>query len=334
MRQTIRTAIIGCGDIAGRNDEQKKTNGIFTHAGAYRAFPEIEIAAAFDVNRARLDEFCDYWKVAKGVSSLEELLRDRYDIISVCTGDDSHHEVMEKILEAGSAGYIWAEKPLANTAARAKKVISMAREKNVGLWLSSQRRWEPCHLQIRQKLSEGMIGNIIHVNGYYVKGITHIGCTLINTMRFLCGDIDWAMAFPPFDAGSYGADPSMRGIMGFKSGATASITGCDADEYVYSIFELDIMGTNGRIRIEENGDVIYVYEAREYDNYQGFKELKLIQKIETEMKWSMKYGLGMLMKDMSEGKRSAFFAEEGLADMLIVEALKHSAASGGTRVGA
>lgn len=332
MSAKIKTAIIGCGDIAGGYDERKKGEGVFTHAGAYCESPEIEIVAAFDINPKRLDAFCKFWQVGKTCYSLEELLKEKYDIVSVCTGDALHYELLEKILDSGSASYIWAEKPFTHSAETAGKIISKARKLNVGLWLSNQRRWDPGHLALREKIHGGDIGSLLHANGYYVKGITHIGCTMIDTLRFLCGEVVWAEAFPPFDCGSYGGDYSLRGILGFADGATATIAGCDGNEYVYSLFELDIIGTHGRVRIEENGDIISLYQAVEYDHYPGFKELKLVEKSETQMLWAMKYGLELLLKDMSEGNSSVAFAEEGLRDLIVVDALKQSAEQGGLRI--
>lgn len=332
INKNISVAIIGCGDIAGGYDERKKGSGIFSHAGAYRAIPHIEITAAYDVNKIRLERFCRYWAVKKGCKSLRQLLEKEYGIISVCVPDDKHQRIIEEIIRSGCTKFIWAEKPLAATAKGAERIIKMATDKGIGLWLNNQRRWEPAHIMIKRYIASGKIGRLLHVTGYYVKGITHIGCTMINTLRFLCGEVVMARAFIPFSEGSYGQDKSLRGILHFENNATAALIGCDGKKYTYSLFEIDIVGTRGRIKIDENGDKVIVYGAKTYDYYPGLRELKLIQSRRTEMKWSMKYGLQLLLKEMRAKKASVETAEEGLTDLLAVEALKKSASKGGINI--
>jgi predicted dehydrogenase len=177
-----------------------------------------------------------------------------------------------------------------------------------------------------------MIGEVIHVTGYYVKGITHIGCTAVDTIRFLCGEVMWVSALPPFQVGSSGTDPSLRGVLGLKNGTTAIVIGCDLREYVYSLFEIDIVGTHGRVKIEDNGDIIRTYTMKNYNHYVGFKELTLLKEINTQMQWTMKIGLEMILKNISEGRESTFYAEEGLEDLKVIDAIKRSAEQGGRRI--
>jgi predicted dehydrogenase len=332
MSTLLKTAIIGCGDIAGGYDEKKTGEGVFSHAGAYREFDNIEITAAFDVDKERLAAFSKYWGVKKQCETLEQLLSEKYDIVSVCTPDNTHYEIMRKVIEHESAKYIWAEKPLTVSADTARSVIEAAKERNIGVWLNNQRRWEPCHLALQKKIASGGIGDIVQAVGYYVKGITHIGCTIIDTLRLLCGNINWVLAYLPFDKGSYGEDKSLRGILGLANGATANVVGCDSNVYTYSIFEIDIIGTKGRIKIEDNGDFIKVYEAKEYRHYPGFQELSLVKETETEMKWAVKYCLESLLKELSHQSVSVFYAEEGLKDLEVIDALKQSAQQGGKKI--
>lgn len=332
MLNSLKIAVIGCGDIAGGYDEVKKSDGIFSHAGAYKSLKNTLIEAAFDINNNRLKDFCAYWSVNKACNSLDEILSGSYDIISVCTPDDSHEIILEKIISRGCTRYIWAEKPLTTTVGGAEKILKLAKDKKIGILLSNQRRWEPDHIMAKQKIEKEIIGEVIHATGYYVKGVSHIGCTLIDTLRFLCGEVAWVVSIPPFDSGSYNADYSLHGLLGFRNGATASIVGCDKREYIYSLFEIDIIGSHGRIKIEKNGDLISYFIAGEYSHYPGFRELQLSEEVNTKMKWAMKYGAELILKDLSEGNFSTYFAEEGLKDLYIVDSLKRSAMLGGAKI--
>jgi predicted dehydrogenase len=331
-KKPIAVAIIGCGDIAGRYDERKTDSGVFSHAMAYKSVPGIKIASAFDTNAKRLNRFCEYWGVEQKASSFDDIVSGRYDIISVCTPDATHERIVEKILRNGSARYVWVEKPLATSALAAEKLIKLARKREIGLWLTNQRRWEPCHAKMRELIRGGGLGELVHATGYYVKGMTHIGCTLIDTLRYLCGDVGWVRAYPPFNTGSYGADHSLVGALGFVRGGSASIVGCDKEKYIYSIFEIDIMGTHGRIRITSNGDIISIYNVGSYGRYSGFGELRLIKTLKTEMKWSMKYGAEKLIEALVSGRVSDEYAKEGLTDLRVVDAFKRSARRGGVLI--
>jgi len=328
----VKAGIIGCGDIAGGYDQKKSEDGVFSHAGAYRSDARLDIVAAFDVDHKKLENFCSFWDIGIACHSLEEILSQQLDIISLCTPDDTHERMLEMIVASGCCQHIWCEKPLTTSAEGAKRVIRQAIIKGVSLWLTNQRRWEPAHLELKKGLAAGVIGEIVHITAYYVKGITHIGCTAIDTIRFLCGEVAWVAALPPFRGGSYGEDPSLRGVLGLESGATASLIGCDLRKYVYSLFEIDIVGTHGRIRIENNGDKIMVYGLKSYIHYPGFMELQVCESIDTQMKWSMKYRLDSILQHVLAEVHSTAEAEEGMMDLIVIDALKRSAAENGVKL--
>ena len=81
----IRAAIIGCGHIAGGYDEAKTNGGCYTHAGAYRLCPEVDLVTAVDPNSDRLTAFGKYWGVMHLYANTMELLRHyQVEIVSVC----------------------------------------------------------------------------------------------------------------------------------------------------------------------------------------------------------------------------------------------------------
>ena len=325
-------AIIGCGDVAGGYDQRKNGEGVFSHAGSYKSVPGFRLAAAFDPNTDRADEFCQYWGVEKNCQSLDELLQGRYDAVSVCSPDQTHEALLEQVLDAACARYIWAEKPLTTDAKSARRIVARAREMGVGLLLSNQRRWEPVHGAIQGRIASGEFGRLIHATAYYVKGAVHIGCTAVDTIRFLLGEAAWVAAFPPYEVGSYAGDPSHRGIMGMDGGGTAALIGCDPEDYHYSIFELDALFTRGRVRIEENGEKVLIYKVRGDPHHNGFGDLTLAEDLKTEMIWAMGRGAGLIRDDLTAGKCAVALALEGVLDLDVVDALKRSARDGGVKI--
>ena len=318
----IRVAIIGCGDVAGGYDEARRGNGAFSHAGSYKLFSNIEIAAAYDKNKKRLDKFCRRWHVKKKCVSLKELLKDSYDIVSVCTPDNTHEKVLDAIIDSASTKYIWTEKPFVTNAKAAYRIIKKAKKKKVGLWLNNQRRWEPHHLKVKKDISAKKIGKVVSMTGYFVKGLTHIGVTAINTLRLFNGDIKWVK-------GHVKKSKLVSSVVGFTSGATGNIVEWDKE---CSIFEIDIIGAKGRIKIEDNGSKIYIYEAKRHRYYKSFKELKLVEAQNTKVKWAMKYTLSALLKDLKRKRCSYESVIQGAYDLKVVDAIKRSLSAGGKRI--
>jgi hypothetical protein len=61
--------------------------------------------------------------------------------------------------------------------------------------------------------------------------------------------------------------------MEFECGASGFLHGCN--ENAFSIFEMDIMGTTGRIQVLDQGNTVHYYRLAEDPNYSGYKALLL-----------------------------------------------------------
>jgi len=296
----LKAAVIGCGGIAGGYDEKSCDNGIYSHAGAYRACG-VSIVAVFDVDVARASVFAENWG-GYVCQSMEELYAfSEYDIVSVCTPDKTHHSIIKELLRLGSTRIVWAEKPLASTAREGDDLIAAALENNVGLRVTYQRRWEPVHSALAEKIQQGLIGDITAAHGYYVKGLMHIGTTIIDTLRFLIGEPQSVCPMSSGLKGSYPDDSSNDIALIYSGGVTAVIQGIDGCSYTYSLFELDILGTRGRLSITENGDEYQLSRLVPYSHYEGFFSLKKDQIEKTRMGIAMKSGLERMIQSLHDG---------------------------------
>jgi len=325
-------AIIGCGNIAGGYDENLKAPGVYTHAGGFKKSGKVQIKAAADLNMERLQSFANYWDVDKIYPSYEELNREGpYDIVSVCTPDRTHFEIISRLIENNAARVIFAEKPLAMSFAEANQVIQSAESTGIKIILNNQRRWEPHHLKLRDSLRNGSIGIIQSVCAYYVKGLFHIGCTVVDTIRYLIDEVESVLALPSQNRGSLPDDPTIDCILFLKNGAKAVMLGCDLFGQKYGIFELDIIGTEGRVRYTDEGHRFCFYEVEEYSHYPGFQELveKPEKETRTELNFAVyrvvEYIIGLLKTGDSDKTNAA---HEGLRDILILESIKDSVRRG------
>ena len=332
----LKAGIVGCGGIAGRYDETAHDKGIYSHAGAYRArVSEIAIAACVEPDPVRRREFQKYWEVPHGYGTLSEMLgKHTFDILSVCSPDVHHAEQVMEILQSRKVRMIWAEKPLTTDLESARRIVDQAKAMGTGIRLTNQRRWEPVHCALAKELRDGLIGKLTAVAGYYVKGLTHIGTTMINTLRFLVGDIVQVEAVGS-TKGSYPGDPSRDAVVWFEGDVAGMIHGVDGVSYSYSLFEIDVVGTKGRVRILDNGDVIEVWHPAPYGHYGGFAELQLKERRQSSLANAMVYGLDSMMEAFRCGMASDVSeAEEGLRDLRVVCAILESAQRGGVIVSA
>ena len=64
----LRSAIIGCGRIAGGYDQMVPTEWSATHAGAYRLCPETELVAVADSDPETLKDFQEKWHVLLSIN--------------------------------------------------------------------------------------------------------------------------------------------------------------------------------------------------------------------------------------------------------------------------
>lgn len=324
--------IIGCGNIAGGYDENLKEPGVYTHAGGFKKSGKIQIKAAADPDMERLQSFAEYWGVDKIYPSYDELIREGpYDIVSVCTPDRTHYEIIARIIENKAAKVIFAEKPLTMSLAEANQVIQAADSAGIKIILNSQRRWEPHHIKLRDSLKNGSIGAIQSVCAYYVKGLFHIGCAVVDTIRYLIDDVESVLALPPSNCGSLPDDPTMDCILFLKNGAKAVMLGCDLYGQKYGIFEMDIIGTEGRVKYEDEGHRFYFYEVEEFSHYSNFQEL--VEKPEKETITELNLAVYRVVEYITKllqtgGKDTTNSASEGLKDILIVESIKRSERNG------
>ena len=123
----VRSAIVGTGAIAGAH-----------MAAAHQAGERIQVVAAMDVDRARLDEFCSTYDIPRGYDDARAMLAaEQPDLVQICTPPALHAELSVACLEAGA--WVLCEKPLA--ASLAELDLIEAAERRTGRYCSSVFQW-------------------------------------------------------------------------------------------------------------------------------------------------------------------------------------------------
>jgi scyllo-inositol 2-dehydrogenase (NADP+) len=146
MADNIRVGVIGFG-MAGR---------IF-HTAVVAATPGLELAA---IVQRKGDEAAKAYPGVRIARSIEEMLEDEsINLVTVATPSDVHFENAKQCLEARRN--VVVDKPFTLTSDDARKLIDLAREKNVLVTAYQNRRWDGDFVTLKQVIASGELGKVI-----------------------------------------------------------------------------------------------------------------------------------------------------------------------------
>jgi predicted dehydrogenase len=327
-----RAAIIGLGQIGNQFDDDPKRTAVWTHAGAYASLPEIALIAGADPDEGRLGRFLERRGVAAGYRDYRDMLRgETIDLLSVCSPTALHHEMVLAGVQAGVRA-IFCEKPLAATVAQAADMVRACDDAGVLLAVNHTRRWEDIYRRARRLLEQGAIGRLESLVGCYPGKVFTMGTHLFDLMRYFAGDAAWACG----QAVGHGDEANLSGHLGFRSGAQGSVV-CGW-ERANHIFEVDLLGSRGRLRLSGDGAMMELFRFEDSPRYSGYRELAEAREgasgsdgpVHEENR--LIAAVRDLARCLTDGGTPACGGADGAAAVEIAEALCESAARGGARI--
>ena len=87
------------------------------------------------------------------------------DLVAVCAPDQFHVPYARQILNAGK--HVLVEKPFAPTAAQAREVFALAREKGLVCMANQNRRFDADFLAVKQVAASGKLGRLVRLESHY-----------------------------------------------------------------------------------------------------------------------------------------------------------------------
>jgi predicted dehydrogenase len=324
----LKAAVVGCGRIGSLYDEGRQGLDPRSHAGAYTRHPEIRLVAGADTDPARREKFTRMWSVPAYDDYSEMLDREHPDIVSVCTWPDSHAEVTIASVNAG-ARLVFCEKPLANSLSNGLKLVESCETKKVTLAVNHTRRWDRAHQQVRDLVGSGELGDIQHVVSHYTRGVANYGSHIADLLRFFFGEAHWVRAFNLLS--EQNADPVLDAYIRMRCGVGCVLVGCSREHY--DMFDFDIIGTGGRLRIEDLGYRIRLWRPGPHSEISDRKVLiEAPSPFPQSMHGMMIAAVNNLVHCIAHEQEPLSTGRDGLAALEIIEALHHSAAANGERV--
>ena len=155
MKSPFKACVIGTGFIGAVHVEALKRAG-------------VDVLAAIGSTQAKTEEASIRLGLPQKLDSLESCLRSpNIDSVHIATPNHLHHSQVKAVLAAGK--HVLCEKPLAVTSAETRELVQLAADNRMAAAVAYNIRFYPhCH-EARQRVREGQIGDVFHVQGSYVQ---------------------------------------------------------------------------------------------------------------------------------------------------------------------
>jgi len=267
--KTYRCAIIGLTAIASAPVTPSFSGGRhalpYSHASALAMIPNTRVVAVCDIVPAATARFAEQWGATwpdmRIYTDYREMLAcEEIDILSVCTPDDRHADIVIAAAERGIPA-ILCEKPLATTLADADRMIAAIERHGTVVAVEHTRRWDPFFHRAKELIDAGTIGEVRTIVGtlhgeraMLFRNGTHI----VDLMCYYAGAAP-TQVFAKLEEGfegfaRYGGDgghapesePGASAFIQFANGARGFFNGTKG---TFANAEWDIVGSTGRIRI-------------------------------------------------------------------------------------
>ena len=345
----IRIALIGAGNIAG------------THLTAYRALPNVEIAAICDIDPARLATTADKFGIANRYTDVREMLaaEQELDGADVCVWNCNHAACTIAALEAGL--HVICEKPMAYNTAEAEEMLACAKRCGKLLMIGFVSRYSPEAFVVKDYIDKGYVGDIYYARARYVRRhgnpggwfsdksrsgggpVIDLGVHVIDRARYLMGRPKPVSVYAAtFDR--LGRRDSLKTHVGWSPVGASAADVCDVEDFGTALIRfdngavihletsyslngvgesgLDLYGTKGGFSTGRDSLVLYT-ETNGYlsDIRIETKNLKLARS-------GFEAELCEFVEAIAAGKTDSENAEDGVAVMKILDAIYESAATG------
>jgi predicted dehydrogenase len=320
----LRAFIIGCGGIGSQFTAQALTSGVHSHAQAYGAHPRTKLVGVADSDAGRVRDASGRWGVPGSTDGIDSCRRLQPDIVSLCTPDSTHFALARELLSRHPPRLLIVEKPLALTVAQAEELIQLARSRNCALTVNYSRRYSTTFRTVGEELRAGRHGAPLLARFTYGKGLLHNGSHALDLARLWFGEPLTIMGRP---AGwGLPGDESFDVEMMFAGGLRVRL---DAfDERIATVFELDLLTENSRIRFWLGGTRWELSEVAPSRLYEGYRDYLPTQRTETDQSFRepladcLRNAVDNAVRHLDHGEPLWCTGEDGLAALRLVEQIR------------
>ncbi len=265
----FKAAVVGLGNIGFRFNLDPKRTDTWSHISAYEKCRRTKLVGAVEIDDDKIKSFTEMHKGVPVFKSVDELFRNtEADLVSVCTPTSTHYPILKQLLRYPIKG-VFCEKPITQSVKDGKEMIRLCDRAGVKLAVNHTRRWQNSYLSAAEMIGENKIGNVKAVHAFYPGQVFNIGTHLFDAVRMMIRKD--AISMSGASENSDAADPNISGWIKFDGGIVCTIGTNNKREDL--VFEIDVIGTEGRIKVLENGEKIEWYIFDESRNSTGYREL-------------------------------------------------------------
>ena len=209
----FKALIVGCGKIAGAND----IFGSMTHGGAYASQSNIDLVAAVDRDSIKARQFAELSSCAYSSELIPSLELYAPDVVSVCTPDATHFDVVCEILSIPCAPrVIFLEKPACATQEQYVTLLHLAAKSCSVIVVNHSRRFSSEIQILRERFSDGEFGRLHQASAIYYSGWMHNGTHIVDTLTFLLDDVIEVNQITGMIESPYQNDPTLKVLATLK----------------------------------------------------------------------------------------------------------------------
>lgn len=251
-----KCAVIGAGEAGALRKEGN-------HLWAYDQHDQCELIGVYDVCSDKANKVsAEYGCV--NFNSIDELLNQNLEIISVSVHPEERKDVFDRILESQAVRVILCEKPLADTSEDAYQIYHRCQEKNKKLYVNFPRRTNKTYKDLEQKIYQQTYGCLQNVFMTYTRGLWTNASHFIDLALMLFGNPKSVFAQKSPVISPYKKDFNATVLLEYKS-FHAQLIGLPSWEDGFYTGDLDLIFDKGRLYVPstihyESKDIRY-YEV-------------------------------------------------------------------------
>ncbi len=263
MTVALRSAIVGLGQVGMLFDDDSRRRRVWTHFSAYeRLADRFDLVAVCEPDTERLERAAARRPGVRTYRTLDELLdAEVLDVLSVCTPLELHAEQVSAA--AGRVRAVVCEKPLGADMSSSERAVEACSASATLLAVNFYKRFEPAAQTAAQMIRSGEIGTVRSATALYTGPLDAVGSHAIDLLHFLVGPLELVDA----TVGPTGASA----LLGFGGGSVAVLLSTGPREDL--LFEVDVVGSEGRLRILDNCARLEFARFEESSRYGGYREL-------------------------------------------------------------
>ena len=311
--------IVGAGSIGAFYDSPE-SEYILTHAHGFSAHPGFNLLGFVDTNIERAQSAAQLW-TGKAFVSLEDAFdKEQVDIACIAVPDEMHYALLKRI-STFPVKAVFTEKPLTKTVREAEEIVAIYGNRLVPVCVNYKRGFVPEFETLRDEIKRETFGKYLTGSGYYGKGLLHNGSHLIHLLCSLIGDIvEYRIVACENDF--YDDDPSISATLIFDNKKRFNLNHISCSHF--TIFEVDLIFENGRVRITDTGFNIEYHAIVENNIFKGYNFLTKAAEVNTVIGKSLYYSASNIYNHLTNEEPLKCSLHDAFKIMLVCDELQSS----------